>query len=164
MPFPFSKTSCAEYRYTESLRPASLIPLDLPWCPCWLLGCWLGRRCTWVQCYETFYFLHRIGRKSQSICNFQVCSTHRHLKIIDCLTARVFFISTVNGRSKKRSLFCAALVAGTINKLEQSIFAPSISMAQPSIMCLSNADPSTVLYYLRWHTSVCNISNKFKTF
>jgi hypothetical protein len=46
--------------------------------------------------------------------------------------ARVFFISTVNGRSKKkkkRSLFCAALVAGTINKLEQSIFASSISMA-----------------------------------
>ncbi len=44
--------------------------------------------------------------------------------------ARVFFISTVNGRSKKkkRSLFGAALVAGTINKLEQSIFAPSISM------------------------------------
>ncbi len=27
---------------------------------------------------------------------------HRHLKIIDCLTARVFFISTVNGPSKKR--------------------------------------------------------------
>ncbi len=55
---------------------------------------------------------------------------HRHLKIIDCLTARIFFISTVNGRSKKkkRSLFCAALVAGTINKLEQSIFAPLISM------------------------------------
>jgi hypothetical protein len=55
---------------------------------------------------------------------------HRHLKIIDCLTVRVFFISTVNVRSKKkkRSLFCAALVAGTIDKLEQSIFAPSISM------------------------------------
>jgi len=52
------------------------------------------------------------------------CANHRHLKIIDCLTARVFFISTVNSRSKKkkkRSLFCAALVAGTINKLEQSI-------------------------------------------
>jgi hypothetical protein len=31
-------------------------------------------------------------------------------------------------KKKKRSLFCAALVAGTINKLEQSIFAPSISM------------------------------------
>jgi hypothetical protein len=28
--------------------------------------------------------------------------THRHLRNIDCLTARVFFISTVNGRSKKR--------------------------------------------------------------
>ncbi len=27
---------------------------------------------------------------------------HRHLRNIDCLTARVFFISTVNGRSKKR--------------------------------------------------------------
>jgi hypothetical protein len=27
---------------------------------------------------------------------------HRHLRNIDCLTARVFFISTVNSRSKKR--------------------------------------------------------------
>ncbi len=27
---------------------------------------------------------------------------HRHLRNIDCLMARVFFISTVNGRSKKR--------------------------------------------------------------
>ncbi len=27
---------------------------------------------------------------------------HRHLKIIDCLMAHVFFISTVNGRSKKK--------------------------------------------------------------
>ncbi len=27
---------------------------------------------------------------------------HRNLKIIDCLTARVFFISTVNGRSKNK--------------------------------------------------------------
>ncbi len=27
---------------------------------------------------------------------------HRHLKIIDCLTACVFFVSTVNGRSKKK--------------------------------------------------------------
>jgi hypothetical protein len=27
---------------------------------------------------------------------------HRHLKIIDCLTARVFFISIVNGCSKKK--------------------------------------------------------------
>jgi hypothetical protein len=27
---------------------------------------------------------------------------HRHLKIVDCLTARVFFVSTVNGRSKKK--------------------------------------------------------------
>jgi hypothetical protein len=33
-------------------------------------------------------------------------------------------------KKKKRSLFCAALVAGTINKLEQSIFAPSISMCK----------------------------------
>ncbi len=60
-----------------------------------------------------------------------LCLKHRHLKNIDCLTAHVFFISTVNGcskKKKKRSLFCAALVAGTINKLEQSIFAPSISM------------------------------------
>ncbi len=52
--------------------------------------------------------------------------THRHLRIIDCLTARVFFISSVNGRSKKtqkRSLLCAALGAGTLTKLKQSIFA-----------------------------------------
>ncbi len=58
-------------------------------------------------------------------------ANYRHLKIIDCLTAHVFFISTVNGcskKKKKRRLFCAALVAGTINKLQQSIFAPSISM------------------------------------
>jgi hypothetical protein len=34
-------------------------------------------------------------------------------------------------KKKKRSLFCTALVAGTINKLEQSIFAPSISMVTP---------------------------------
>jgi hypothetical protein len=27
---------------------------------------------------------------------------HRHLKIIDCLTARVFFVSIVNGCSKKK--------------------------------------------------------------
>ncbi len=58
-------------------------------------------------------------------------TNHRHLKIIDCLTAHVFFISTVNGRSKKKKekkpiLHCAS--SGHINKLEQSIFAPSISM------------------------------------
>jgi hypothetical protein len=36
---------------------------------------------------------------------------HRHLKIIDCLTAHVFFISTVNGRSKKKEkkpILCCA--------------------------------------------------------
>ncbi len=32
----------------------------------------------------------------------RVFGKHRHLRIIDCLTARVFFISTVNGRSKKQ--------------------------------------------------------------
>jgi hypothetical protein len=39
-----------------------------------------------------------------------MASTHRHLKIIDCLTARVFFISTVNSRSKKKKpiLRCAS--------------------------------------------------------
>jgi hypothetical protein len=55
--------------------------------------------------------------------------------------ARVFFISTVNGHSKKkkkRSLFCAALVAGTINKLEQSIFTPSISMVLPLIAAVKS--------------------------
>jgi hypothetical protein len=42
---------------------------------------------------------------------------HRHLSNIDCLTARiaclVWFISTVNGRSKKWSLGRRALVTGT---------------------------------------------------
>ncbi len=43
---------------------------------------------------------------------FCLLENHRHLKIIDCLTARVFFVSTVNGRSKKKEKK-AALVAGT---------------------------------------------------
>ncbi len=34
--------------------------------------------------------------------NYKFPNNHRHLKIIDCLTGRVFFISTVNGHSKKR--------------------------------------------------------------
>ncbi len=62
---------------------------------------------------------------------------HRHLKIIDCLTARVSFIRTVNGRSKKkkkRSLFCAALVAGTINKLEQSILRLRYLWSRPNFI------------------------------
>ncbi len=44
--------------------------------------------------------------------------------------AHVFFISTVNGRSKKKEkkpiMSCAS--SGHINKLKQSIFAPLISM------------------------------------
>jgi hypothetical protein len=44
--------------------------------------------------------------------------------------AHVFFISTVNGRSKKKEkkpiVSCAR--SGHINKLKQSIFAPSTSM------------------------------------
>ncbi len=53
--------------------------------------------------------------KGLKVTKTDVSLIHRHLKIIDCLTARVFFISTVNDRSKKkkRSLFCAALVART---------------------------------------------------
>jgi hypothetical protein len=53
-----------------------------------------------------------------------ICLIHRDLRIIDCLTARtaclVCFISTVNGRSKKRkkrSLLRAVLVAGTQQNL-----------------------------------------------
>jgi hypothetical protein len=61
------------------------------------------------------------------ICRF-VRLVHRHLKIIDCLTARVFFISTVNGRSKKKKPIMSCASSGHINKLKQSIFAPSISM------------------------------------
>jgi hypothetical protein len=52
--------------------------------------------------------------------------TNRHLSNIDCLLARtaclVCFISTVNARSKKRSLLRLALVAGNITNLKQSIF------------------------------------------
>jgi hypothetical protein len=68
--------------------------------------------------------------------------------------ARVFFISTVNGRSKKkkkRSLFCAALVAGTINKLEQSIFTPSISMDVGLAISLSNAISKETLIFSNCH-------------
>jgi hypothetical protein len=53
---------------------------------------------------------------------------HRHLRNIDCLTVRtaslvmnVSFVSCRSRKKKKRRLFCAALVAGTVNKLEQSI-------------------------------------------
>jgi hypothetical protein len=53
---------------------------------------------------------------------------HRHLRNIDCLTARtaclvmnVSFVKCCSRKKKKRRLFCAALVAGTVNKLEQSI-------------------------------------------
>ncbi len=60
----------------------------------------------------------------------KVRENHRHLKIIDCVTAHVFFISTVNGRSKKKEkkpiMSCTS--SGHINKLKQSIFAPLISM------------------------------------
>ncbi len=34
--------------------------------------------------------------------NNSMNANHRHLRNIDCLTVRVFFISTVNGCSKKR--------------------------------------------------------------
>jgi hypothetical protein len=57
-----------------------------------------------------------------------VTLAHRHLRNIDCLTARtaclvmnVSFVSCRSRKKKKRRLFCAALVAGTVNKLEQSI-------------------------------------------
>jgi hypothetical protein len=60
--------------------------------------------------------------------NVKLWSIHRHLRNIDCLTARtaclvmnVSFVSCRSRKKKKRRLFCAALVAGTVNKLEQSI-------------------------------------------
>jgi hypothetical protein len=38
-----------------------------------------------------------------------IVKAHGHLKIIDCLTARVFFISAVNGCSKKKKpILCCA--------------------------------------------------------
>ena len=50
-------------------------------------------------------------------CHAKKGTKHRHLSNKDCLTARsaclVCFISTVNGRSKKRSLLKLALVANT---------------------------------------------------
>ncbi len=94
--------------------------------------------------FKLLFFLSMLKNFNLKLSAF--CLYHRHLKIIDCLTARVFFISTVNGLSKKkkkRSLFCAALVAGTINKLEQSIFTPSISM-----VCLH------LLSYYAWANSI----------
>jgi hypothetical protein len=64
---------------------------------------------------KTFYFIFIVSkemRKKQQqkalskisfLCyNFYFLShVHRHLRIVDCLTARVFFISTVNDCSKK---------------------------------------------------------------
>ncbi len=45
--------------------------------------------------------------------------------------ARIFFISTVNGCSKKKKPIMSCASSGHINKLKQSIFAPSISMMLP---------------------------------
>ncbi len=45
-----------------------------------------------------------------------VCKYHRHLRNIDCLTARVFFISTVNGCSKKKKPIMSCASSGHINK------------------------------------------------
>ncbi len=54
---------------------------------------------------------------------FFVASEHRHLRIIDCLTARVFFISTVKGRSKKKKPIMSCASSGHITKVKQSVFA-----------------------------------------
>ncbi len=79
------------------------------------------------------YPLHRIIKNHthsiKSICLQTRCKTkpskhHRHLKIIDCFRPALFayqFCKQLQQKKKKRRLFCAALVAGTINKLEQSI-------------------------------------------
>jgi hypothetical protein len=67
-----------------------------------------------------------IQTSSKIFCGYG--ANHRHLRNIDCLTARttclvmnVSFVSCRSRKKKKRRLFCAALVAGTVNKLEQSI-------------------------------------------
>jgi len=49
----------------------------------------------------------------------RVFGKHRHLRITDCLMVRVFFISTVNGRSKKtnrKEAFMSCASSGHINK------------------------------------------------
>jgi hypothetical protein len=43
----------------------------------------------------------------------------------------VSFVSCRSRKKKKRRLFCAALVAGTVNKLEQSILRLRYLCAQP---------------------------------
>jgi hypothetical protein len=59
-------------------------------------------------------------------------ANHRHLRNIDCLMACVFFISTVNGRSKKEEkkpiMSCAS--SGHINKTLAIYLGLSISMWQ----------------------------------
>ncbi len=59
-----------------------------------------------------------------NVVNYSIDRVHRHLRNIDCLTEHtaclVCFISTVNGRSKKRkkrSILRAVLVAGTQQNL-----------------------------------------------
>jgi hypothetical protein len=67
---------------------------------------------------------------------------HRHLSNIDCLMAHttclVCFISTVNGRSKKRSLGRWALVAGTQQTLSNLFWRLSMSMQSINDWVTSN--------------------------
>jgi hypothetical protein len=71
--------------------------------------------------------------------------SYRHLSNIDCLTVRtaclVCFISTVNGRSKKRSLGRLALVAGTLQSLSNLFWRLSISMFFSECMYVVNSPP-----------------------
>jgi hypothetical protein len=63
----------------------------------------------------------------QVTCSLTICVTHRHLSNIDCLMAHtaclVCFISTVNGRSKKKKKqpWKTGASSGHITNLEQSI-------------------------------------------
>jgi hypothetical protein len=45
---------------------------------------------------------HLVAARATHFWQLLVSQKHRHLKIIDSLTERVFFISTVNDCSKKR--------------------------------------------------------------
>jgi hypothetical protein len=96
----------------------------------WKRNCWRQwheRHATVTLGGATVLALATLGSATRNRSN-PICVAHRHLKIIDCLTARVFVVSTVNGRSKKKKPILRCASSGHINKIKQSIFAPSISM------------------------------------
>ncbi len=58
-------------------------------------------------------------------------NNHRHLKIIDCLRSALFaslVLKTVASEKEEKKPILSCASSGHINKLKQSIFAPSISM------------------------------------